>query len=282
VISFSHNGTLSFAIGQSGPDLYTAGLSPDANGDSLFRKLWLDGACATNRTLFVTVVSSNEGVSVYLDGHPTRSFSVTFLPGTFSGALMLGHTPSGNQPWSGDLLGAAFYDRELNASEVMHQVEQWRVGYMADFTKQNGAFALYDFRGTPGDRVRSLGRYGPDLVIPSVFRLQNKHILGWPKNWNRSTAEDILENIAGFIPVGFLIVTAYNPRSGRPAYRALAMAISIATLLSLAIELLQVYLPSRDSSLSDLLTNILGAALGGTLRLAIVYRRKSAVPQLAR
>jgi hypothetical protein len=281
VLSFSHNGNLDFAIGQSGPDLYTAVLSPDANGDAVFRKLWLDGACATSRPLFVTVTSSNEGVSVYLNGHPSRSFSVTSLPGTFSGVLMLGHTPRGDQPWSGDLLGAAFYDRELNASEVMSQVEQWRARYTQDLAQQDGVFALYDFRATTSDRIRSLAHYGPDLIIPPVFCVLNKHVLGWPKTWNRSTAEDVVENIAGFVPVGFLFVIVCNHTSRKPGYRALAIAISIAALLSLAIELLQVYLPSRDSSLCDLLTNILGGALGGALGLAVASWRKSAFRQIA-
>jgi hypothetical protein len=274
VLSLSSPGVANFAIGQSGRDLYAAVSIPNANRDAVLRKLWLDGACARDRPLLVTVVSSAEGVVVYLDGHATRSFPVSVAARTLSGTIILGHTPSGDQPWSGDLFGVALYDRKLSAGEVIHHIEQWRGGKTQELKEQEGAVGLYDLRTASTSLVRNLGPYGPDLVIPKTFHARSKHTLGWPATWNNSTVADALENIAGFMPMGFLFVLAVGGITRRSLARVSIAAISAAALLSLSIELLQVYLPSRDSSLADLLTNILGAALGSALAIALISRRK--------
>jgi hypothetical protein len=275
VFSLSSPGVVNFAVGQSGRDLYTAVLIPDANRDAVLRKLWLDGACASNRPLLVTVVSSAEGVAVYLDGHATRSFPVSVSARTLSGTITLGHTPTGDQPWSGDLFGVALYDRKLNVDEVTHHIEQWRAGKAQELKEQEGAAGLYDLRSASINLVRNLGRYGPDLVVPTTFHARSKHTLGWPTTWSSSTVADALENIAGFMPVGFLFVMAAGGITRRSLARVSIAAVSAAALLSLSIELLQVYLPSRDSSLADLLTNILGAALGSALAMVLMSWRKS-------
>ena len=55
------------------------------------------------------------------------------------------------------------------------------------------------------------------------------------------------------------------------------VTIVLGELVSLAIEILQKYIPTRDSSMMDLITNTLGAAAGATL-----YQRKMIQSVLAR
>jgi len=50
-----------------------------------------------------------------------------------------------------------------------------------------------------------------------------------------------------------------------PAWSCLLLAVVVGFGLSLAIELTQVWLPGRDSSLSDLIANTVGTAIGGVL-----------------
>lgn len=78
-----------------------------------------------------------------------------------------------------------------------------------------------------------------------------------PKYW---TSFDVAINIVGYIPFGFLLVlSALRLQYGR---RALGLAILLAALLSLTMESLQNYLPTRVSSNVDLALNALGAGFG--------------------
>jgi VanZ family protein len=71
---------------------------------------------------------------------------------------------------------------------------------------------------------------------------------------------DVALNVLGYAPYGFLFVASVYPRfAGRGA--ALAAVVS-AALLSIALEALQSYLPSRFASNVDVLCNVVGAAIG--------------------
>jgi len=78
-----------------------------------------------------------------------------------------------------------------------------------------------------------------------------------PKYWS---GFDVAANVLGYAPLGFLLTVA----SLRNAHVKWAMVLAVlgALLLSLAMETLQSYLPSRIPSNVDLALNTLGAALG--------------------
>ena len=78
-----------------------------------------------------------------------------------------------------------------------------------------------------------------------------------PKYW---TKFDVGANLAGYMPVGFLLALSAL-RSGRVKW-AVSVAVLSAALLSLCMETLQSYLPSRIPSNLDLMLNIVGAWLG--------------------
>jgi VanZ family protein len=82
----------------------------------------------------------------------------------------------------------------------------------------------------------------------------------WPRY---ATGFDIAVNVAGYVPLGFLAVTALHPRlRGAGAF---ARAVLGAALLSLVLEAAQSYLPARFPTNLDVLCNIGGAALGAAL-----------------
>ena len=78
-----------------------------------------------------------------------------------------------------------------------------------------------------------------------------------PKYW---TGFDVAANLMGYAPLGFLLTLA-SLRSGHIKW-AMLLAVLGALLLSLGLETLQSYLPSRIPSNVDLALNTLGAALG--------------------
>lgn len=86
----------------------------------------------------------------------------------------------------------------------------------------------------------------------------------WPKYW---TAFDLAANVAGYMPLGFLIALSFlrrgNP-SFAPASRLAAVMIAAASsaFLSFIMESLQTYLPSRVPSNVDFALNAVGAFAG--------------------
>ena len=91
----------------------------------------------------------------------------------------------------------------------------------------------------------------------------------WPAVWNRFMLRDVVTNVLLYMPVGAVACLALRQRWPRAA---LAAAIACGCALSLSMELLQDYVPGRTTSLSDLATNTLGAAVGAGLAWAFAHR----------
>jgi VanZ family protein len=104
----------------------------------------------------------------------------------------------------------------------------------------------------------------------------------WPKYW---TGFDIAANAGGYVPLGFLLALSFARRSSeRFTARGNAPAIGVAVLtaaaLSLLMEALQTYLPSRVPSNLDFGLNVVGALLGASV--AGVLERAGAIDHWSR
>jgi len=103
--------------------------------------------------------------------------------------------------------------------------------------------------------------------VPGVAAT-NFLLLGWPRYW---TTFDLVANLLGYLPLGFLLFLALI-RGGRSALVAALLACAGGTLLSLVMELLQNYLPHRVASNVDLALNALGTAIGVAIGAALHWR----------
>lgn len=94
----------------------------------------------------------------------------------------------------------------------------------------------------------------------------------WPKYW---TWFDIVANGVGYMPLGFLLALSFLRRGNvrhfaqRPKIAAAVVAVLAGGLLSLAMETLQNFLPSRVSSNVDLGMNVLGTLVGAIAATAL-------------
>lgn len=91
-------------------------------------------------------------------------------------------------------------------------------------------------------------------------------IAPWPKYYR---IEDLVLNVLGYMPLGFILVSALR-RSVMRATRSVWLVATItviAALFSLTLETIQHFLPSRVSSNVDLGCNTLGALLGAVCAL---------------
>lgn len=82
----------------------------------------------------------------------------------------------------------------------------------------------------------------------------------WPRYW---TVFDLVTNVLAYLPLGFLWATLLQ--SAQRRWPGVVGALLIGALLSLALEILQNYLPSRVPSNLDLACNTLGSGLGALL-----------------
>ena len=85
-----------------------------------------------------------------------------------------------------------------------------------------------------------------------------------PKYW---TGFDVAANVAGYVPLGFLLALSFLRRGSErfaPTTRTAAITVAVlaAAVLSLWMEALQSYLPSRVASNVDFALNAAGALLG--------------------
>jgi len=93
-------------------------------------------------------------------------------------------------------------------------------------------------------------------LAPFRFSVQAMH--GLSTEW---TPFDLIMNVVMFVPLGFL----YRVTRPRGSARAWWMAVLLGALLSSSIEAAQLFESTRYSSLFDILTNAVGAAIGSWL-----------------
>jgi len=93
-------------------------------------------------------------------------------------------------------------------------------------------------------------------------------LLGWPRYW---TTFDLVANLLGYLPLGFLLFVALV-RGGRRAGVAALLACAGGAVLSLTMEFLQNYLPHRVSSNVDLVLNAAGTAIGVAIGALLHWR----------
>jgi VanZ like family/Concanavalin A-like lectin/glucanases superfamily len=224
----------------------------------------VDKAFFPNTSLFATITSGPKGCSIYLNGKLAREFRGCFLTGRdLSGQLIIGTSPFEQRSWHGEWKGLAIYGAELSPADVLTHYEKWISGRQAEPAYESAPMALFDFHERAGDTIHELRGVAPNLMIPKHYSVPHKPMLQRP--WDefhpdRAYAADVALNIAGFVPLGFLLSTflRYATRSKRPVLTA----ILIGALISLTIEVLQIYIPPRSSDMTDVITNTLGTALG--------------------
>jgi glycopeptide antibiotics resistance protein len=133
--------------------------------------------------------------------------------------------------------------------------------------------ALYLFDEHAGPVIHNQVPSGTGMYIPDRYQVLDEVFLKpfWEEFYPRwSYCRDVLINIIGFIPFGFLFC-AYLSLAGRIKKPAL-VTILLGFMVSLTIESLQAYLPTRDSGTTDLITNTLGTCLGVWLYRLNIWR----------
>jgi VanZ family protein len=233
--------------------------------DSLF----VNDVFRKREPVFLTITSGVGGTSVYANGRLLRAVQNFRIPECgVPERLILGDSSRQSNGWVGTVRGLATYQHELSEDQVRRHYETWTMEGRPTLEQSDRNELLYLFDEGRGRVAHDQSAAALNLEMPERYTVVDKETLAgfWgafketPGYW-----EDILNNIVGFVPVGFCFFAymANATSTRRPAL--LAMFLGIA--LSLTIECMQPFLSTRESDTTDLLTNAFGTLLGVLLYL---------------
>lgn len=222
----------------------------------------------------VAVTCSSAGTTFYADGRPAVRYPRFVVPADAPrGRLILGDAADGKHTWTGRVAGLAIIHRALDAAEIAARFQAWKSEDGATLAAEARLAALYLFDEGRGGRAQDRSSAHHGLELPAVYSVPQKVLFETPRDWGTlwrvNYLQDTVLNLGGFVPFGFLgfCYVALGERS-RPV-RAALLSLLAGTALTLVIEVGQVWLPTRVSSGTDVLLNILGTALGVVAGLAV-------------
>lgn len=216
--------------------------------------------------VFLTVTSGQQGLTVYANGKLLgRRAEVRIPDWILSSQLILGGTPYQPDNWRGKIKGLAIYESELTPSEVARHYSAWTSVGSPQPKQGDQVRALYLFGEGRGNRIHSETPFAADLSIPDRYMVVDKIFMEpfWEEfEWTRSYASAALKNLIGFIPYGFCFFLMFLERGST---KAMLATLVCGAAGSLTIELLQWFLPTRDSGTTDIFTNTISTGIGAVL-----------------
>ncbi len=238
----------------------------NSKGVRRYRETGVDRVFKRGRAQLYSITSGAAGTVFYVDGVEVKSAPQYFIhPGVLGGKAILGNSAEGGQTWAGSVLGLAAFDRPLGAGEILDHANLWSAGKARQLLADTSLSALYLFDEGSGSVAADSSRAGAELVLPESFHPIRHTVLfpPWKEDLrNLAHAEDIAVNVFGFAPFGLCFYLACGGEGAARRIRIAFLVTLAGAAISLAIELIQAYLPTRSSSLTDVICNILGTALG--------------------
>ena len=253
-----------FSLHESQTDLRLQAAIRDGSNRARTVKLYVNGVFRKKRPAFITITSGASGLTIYIDGVLATQAPWFRLPANrFSGRIVLGDSPGQTDSWTGQFLGFAVYNRELTPQQLLKHYQSWTQAGRPEIRNAEGNVALYLFDERAGNIVHNRVNSGVDLSIPEKYVVLDQIFL--EPFWKEFTMSwsywgSALKNIVGFIPLGFCFCARLSV--ARRVKRVALMAVFLGALVSLTIEILQSYLPTRDSGMTDIITNTLGTWVG--------------------
>jgi VanZ family protein len=218
--------------------------------------------------VLIAISSNGKTTNVFVDGVLTQSIDFPLVARNLYGEFQ-------SQDWQGQLFGIATYERALSPADVSRHREAWTSDGWPEPPSGAEVLGMYLFDERGGRIVHNKASLGADLHIPrrympnrALLKAERPHLSDW---------HDILPNIAGFVPLGFLFYAYFS--SGRSSPFSALVTVLTGFAISLAIEVSQsFFLPDRISDLVDVVTNTLGTVAG--VLLYRIPRVSSAVARL--
>jgi VanZ family protein len=241
------------------------------------KKIRANTADAESDEIFITVASGTGGTSLYFNGQQVKKNEGLILKvpgGDNKLRLILANSIYGKQPWKGRIRGLAFYRNVLSDQQAALHYSEWMKEGNLGFAEKENPWILYTFDEKSGITAVDHGTGKYNLTMPermTVFKrvfLEYKGFKAYDeKDKLFSFISDLVVNLLGFIPFGFMVSLILFKANGKFPIHYILISVAAGFLLSLMIEILQAWLPSRSSDMNDLILNTSGALLG-----AVIFR----------
>ena len=253
------------------------------NGDDYNHKrktprLSMDTSTVSSTKLFVTVTTKDGWTKLYLNGKlmKTGKNVVLNIPAgeRRKGRLIFGNSIYGRHTWRGVIHGFAIYGDVLSDAVINYHNTQWRSMQDFSFAIPDDPYLVYLFNEKSGPVVLDYSKHNNHLEIPTVSDLLERESFIFPFSHldvNQVYVHDVAINLIGFLPFGFVLVSILYACGGIFRKNSMLIVVISGFILSFGIEFLQSWMPSRSSSLLDLLLNTTGSYLGA---LVFVFLQK--------
>ena len=184
--------------------------------------------------------------------------------------LIIGNEASGNRPWIGRIYYAAIYKRPLNEKEIRQNFNSRYKKASSSIRPlgigDSGPIVSYLFGEKAGDMIYDKsGNSAPiNLYMPEKLPCGREGImmLSLTDNFEDiSSINNVLSNILGFFPLGFLFC-AYLIASGNTVARTTFTVLAVASIISFGFEYLHYFLPKQHSSAVEVFLKASGTFLG--------------------
>lgn len=198
-----------------------------------------------------------------------------FQPHFEKSTLLVGCSPSGTIPWSGELhrlslSGNCFIHSENGVSNT------FSAGEAVFDTMCTYSDATFTFDERSGNRITNRCSAEWDLCIPLFprivqydwFKPLTKNSFSLSKYGSLSEIFDPIINFLGFIPFGAVICLLVIDFR-KSVWTAVFYTTIAAIVTSTSIELVQVFIPTRVSQMLDILLNVSGTCSGAFLVIVV-------------
>ncbi len=249
-----------FAITQWGRGLNIQFFSRDSRQ---FNEMTVENVFATRAPVWIAITFNGETLRCYVNGvkkaeRHTGPMALAQWKAEYP--LVVGTDPNGGLQWEGSLHRAAIFDRTFSRGDLR------RPGLIF---KHYSSIIHYNFDKGHTPYVRSTGTDADSMYVPPLYKpydritlLDTYRLLGKQRLYVR----DIIANIFFFLPVGFFSAM-FLGRSFKNSIAIVILSVIFGLLLSACVECLQIDLPSRFSSMFDVVSNTAGAAIGAAIAL---------------
>ena len=262
------SGTQVFYLGQWRDSLIVRWREAAKDGKRKWREIGAGEALLKAKAQWLTIATDPSGTVIYIGGKAARRYPGRPLPPGAGGLrgcrIVLGNSAEAKSPWTGTISALALYERVLNENEVLDKWGDPPGSFPDTASGPDGLIAAFNLEGGEGNRGIDLSGNGNLLEIPSHISVRGRMLEGFdnPYRSGLSLTSDVVINVLGFIPFGFFVFWWFKIRGRWSRGRSVLLVVLGGGLVSLAIEMTQAFLPTRSSSLLDVICNVAGALFG--------------------